>query len=105
MRFSIALGVAAALWLGGVSPAYAHGHGHKGHGKKNANTAKTSLFKRLGGKKAIVAVVDDFVGRCAGDARINSFFGATAADPKRLNKFKANLVAQICEASGDDDFP
>jgi len=97
MRFSIALGVAAALWLGGMSPAYGHGH-HKGHGKKNA--AKTSLFKRLGGKKAIVAVVDDFVGRCAGDARINSFFGPTAADPKRLAKFKGNLVTQICEASG-----
>lgn len=59
-----------------------------------------SLYDRLGGKKAITAVVDEFVGRVAADKRINSFFAATAADPKRLAKFKGNLVDQICEASG-----
>ena len=59
-----------------------------------------TLYKSLGGKKAIVAVVDDFVGRVAGDNRINSFFKATASDPKRLAKFKKNLVDQICEAAG-----
>jgi hemoglobin len=58
------------------------------------------LYKSLGGKKAIVAVVDDFVGRVAADDRINSFFKATASDPKRLAKFKKNLVDQICEAAG-----
>ena len=46
--------------------------------------ADDALYKSLGGKKAITAVVDDFVGRCASDTRINSFFKATAADPKRL---------------------
>jgi hemoglobin len=59
-----------------------------------------SLYERLGGKKAITAVVDDFVGRVAADTRINAFFAQTAADPKRLAKFKGNLVDQICEASG-----
>jgi hemoglobin len=59
-----------------------------------------TLYKSLGGKKAIVAVVDDFVGRVAADNRINSFFKATASDPKRLAKFKKNLVDQICEAAG-----
>ena len=59
-----------------------------------------SLYDRLGGKKAIAAVVDEFVGRVAADNRINSFFKATASDPKRLAAFKANLVDQICEASG-----
>ncbi len=59
-----------------------------------------SLYTRLGGKKAITAVVDEFVGRCAGDSRINGFFKQTAADPKRLAKFKMNLVEQICQASG-----
>jgi hemoglobin len=59
-----------------------------------------SLYTRLGGKKAITAVVDEFVGRVASDNRINSFFKATASDPKRLAKFKMNLVDQICEASG-----
>ncbi len=59
-----------------------------------------ALYKSLGGKKAITAVVDDFVGRVAADDRINSFFKATAADPKRLAKFKKNLVDQICQAAG-----
>ena len=59
-----------------------------------------SLYDRLGGQKAIVAVVDDFVANCAGDNRISSFFAATANDPKRLATFKTNLVNQICEASG-----
>jgi hemoglobin len=59
-----------------------------------------SLYDRLGGKSAITAVVDEFVGRVAADKRINSFFTATASDPKRLAKFKSNLVDQICEASG-----
>jgi hemoglobin len=59
-----------------------------------------SLYDRLGGKKAISAVVDEFVGRVAGDRRINAYFGATAGDPARLKKFKGNLVDQICQASG-----
>jgi len=59
-----------------------------------------TLYQRLGGKKAITAVVDDFVGRVAADNRINGFFKDTAADPQRLAKFKMNLVNQICQASG-----
>jgi hemoglobin len=54
-----------------------------------------SLYDRLGGKNAIVAVIDDFVARCAGDARINGKFART--DVPRL---KANLVDQVGEASG-----
>jgi hemoglobin len=65
-----------------------------------AATAQKSLYDRLGGNTAIVAVVDDFVGNCAADKRINAFFAATAADAGRLAKFKGNLVDQICEASG-----
>jgi hemoglobin len=59
-----------------------------------------SLYDRLGGKAAITAVVDEFVGRVAGDKRINAFFAATAADAKRLATFKGKLVDQICQASG-----
>jgi hemoglobin len=59
-----------------------------------------SLYDRLGGRTAIVAVVDEFVANCAADARINKFFAATAADPKRLATFKTNLVNQVCEAAG-----
>ena len=59
-----------------------------------------TLYSRLGGKKAITAVVDEFVNNCAGDGRINKFFADTAKDPKRLAKFKKNLVNQICQVSG-----
>jgi hemoglobin len=59
-----------------------------------------SLFTRLGGKKAITAVVDEFVKNCATDTRINKFFAEAAKDPARLQKFKTNLVNQICQASG-----
>jgi hemoglobin len=61
---------------------------------------KTSLYVRLGGKKSIQAVVDEFINVVAADTRINKFFAETAKDPKRLNKFNKNLVDQICEASG-----
>ena len=59
-----------------------------------------TLYERLGGKKAITAVVDEFVGRVAMDARINHYFAQTAADPARLKTFKMNLVDQICQATG-----
>jgi hemoglobin len=65
-----------------------------------AQAKEDSLYTRLGGKPAISAVVDEFVTRVAGDSRINGFFAATAADPKRLAAFKSNLVDQICQASG-----
>ena len=66
-------------------------------GKSDTKTAvnKKSLYDRLGGKGAITAVVDDFVGKVAGDARINARF--VNADIPHL---KAMLVEQICEASG-----
>jgi hemoglobin len=54
-----------------------------------------SLYYRLGGGAAITAVVDDFVARCAGDARINSKFART--DVPRL---KAMLVEQVSAATG-----
>lgn len=69
--------------------------------KKMAPAAKTAtLYSRLGGKKGITMVVGDFITNCAGDSRINRFFAATAADPKRLAMFQNNLIDQICEASG-----
>jgi hemoglobin len=56
---------------------------------------KRSLYERLGGKRAIVAVVDDFVGNVAADKRINRFFANT--DIPRL---KRRLVEQICAGTG-----
>ena len=66
----------------------------------SAKTKTKTLYSRLGGKKAITAVVDQFVTNCATDPRINKFFADTAKDPKRLAKFKKNLIDQICQASG-----
>jgi hemoglobin len=54
-----------------------------------------SLYERLGGQAAIVAVVDDFVGNVAKDRRINRYFAK--ADIGRL---KAKLVEQICAGTG-----
>jgi hemoglobin len=57
--------------------------------------AQKPLYDRLGGKPAITAVVDDFIGNVAADGRINKRF-ANANIPR----LKAMLVDQICEASG-----
>ena len=65
-----------------------------------AQAKDKTLYDRLGGKKAITAVVDEFVGRVAADTRINSYFAATASDPQRLASFNMKLVDQICQASG-----
>jgi len=57
--------------------------------------ASKSLYDRLGGKPAITAVVDDFVGNVAADSRINlRFQGAN------IPRLKTMLVDQICAASG-----
>jgi hemoglobin len=58
-------------------------------------TKEASLYDRLGGKPAITAVVDDFVGNVAGDGRINGRFAST-----NIPRLKLLLVEQICAASG-----
>ena len=57
--------------------------------------SKPSLYQRLGGKDAITAVVDKFVGNVAADNRINKFFASTD-----IPKLKTHLVNQVCEATG-----
>jgi hemoglobin len=54
-----------------------------------------SLYDRLGGKPAITAVVDDFIGNVAADDRINARFAH--ADIPHL---KMELVDQICAGTG-----
>ena len=66
-----------------------------GSGPAGTAAAEQSLYDRLGGKTAITAVVDDFVGRVAADTRINGKF-ANANIPR----LKSMLVDQICQASG-----
>jgi hemoglobin len=55
----------------------------------------TSLYDRLGGKPAVTAVVDDFIGNVAADNRINMQFANT-----NIPRLKMLLVELICEASG-----
>lgn len=88
------MAIVAAVALAGLSTAAA-----AADDKDKAKKPK-SLYSRLGGKKAITNVVEEFVNNCAADTRINKFFAATAADEKRLRDLKRNLVDQICSASG-----
>ena len=85
------IGLSASLVLGSIVMAST--------GAASDPSAK-SLYERLGGKSAITAVVNEFVGNVAGDARINKFFAKAAGDQKRLAAFKAKLVDRICQASG-----
>ncbi len=59
-----------------------------------------SLYERLGGKEAIAKVVDSFVKNVAADPRVNKRFKATTG--AKLEKFKQNMVDQICEATGGE---
>lgn len=63
--------------------------------KPAASAPAASLYDRLGGKPAIAAVIDDFIGRVAQDDRINQRFAN--ADVPHL---KAMLVEQVCAATG-----
>ena len=57
--------------------------------------AEPSLYDRLGGKEAITAVIDDFVGNVAADTRINARFAKTD-----IPHLKQMLVDQVCQATG-----
>ena len=81
MQGMVALAVSVVIMTGGAEAA----EGAKGK----------SLYDRLGGKGAITAVVDTFVGNVGGDKRINNYFASTD-----LTKLKVHLVNQICQASG-----
>ena len=54
-----------------------------------------SLYSRIGGQAALVAVVDQLAANIAADRRIRGYFAATD-----MAAFKAGLVDQLCMASG-----
>jgi hemoglobin len=95
-RFPPWLALALALLTAGAC-ASAGGAGGPGAGGGSAVTAPPGrpLIDRLGGKPAVEAVVDDFLGRVAIDNRINGRFANV--DMPRL---RTMLVDQICEAAG-----
>jgi hemoglobin len=59
------------------------------------DTAQRTLYERLGGRDAIVTVVDSFVARVAADSRINKKFARSD-----IPRVKTMLVEQICNATG-----
>ena len=63
----------------------------------DAKTAQApkKLFDRLGGKGAVEAVIDDFLGRVAGDERINSGFAVG-----HVPRVRQRLVELVCDATG-----
>ena len=79
----------------GVSgaPSAPSGPGVLGTAAKGA--AKKPLFERLGGKAAIEAVVDDFLGRVAGDATINSGFAVA-----HVPRIRQRLIELVCVGTG-----
>ena len=54
-----------------------------------------TIYERLGGQPALVALVEDFVGRVASDRRVAQRF--VGVD---LGHFKAMLVEQLCQSTG-----
>ncbi|MGH7232310.1 MAG: group I truncated hemoglobin [Nitrospiraceae bacterium] len=90
-----------AVWGWALVGVFALGTGCAGESTMSGSSSGTSkamgasLYERLGKQEAIVAVVDDFVGRVANDTRINGKF-ANANIPR----LKVLLVEQICAASG-----
>ena len=54
-----------------------------------------SLYSRIGGRAALVAVVDQLAANIAADRRISGFFAATD-----MAAFKVGLVDQLCMMTG-----
>ena len=61
----------------------------------SAGSGGGSLYDRLGGRPAIEAVIDDFLGRVSQDERINAQFAGA-----HLPRLRQRLVEQVCQASG-----
>ena len=59
-----------------------------------------SLFERLGGRDGIAKVVDAFITSVTHNDVIKKRF--TKLSKERVEKFRSNLVAQICKEAGGD---
>ncbi len=80
------LGLAIGLFMSGVACSTV---------EPPTGKATASLYDRLGGKPAITAVIDEFVGNVADDQRINGRFATTD-----IPKLKGHLVDQVCGVTG-----
>lgn len=81
--------IALALLLAACGP-----KGKTGPGAGSANAPKT-LYDRLGGRDALIGIVEDFLSNVAADKRIAPFF--QGVDTQGLRQ---KLVDQLCEQAG-----
>jgi hemoglobin len=63
-----------------------------------AQTAQPTLYKRLGGYDAIVAVTDDFLGRLSTNPQFTKFFAGHSTDS--IKKIRQNIVDFLCMGTG-----
>lgn len=68
------------------------------HWQVEARQSGDTLYKRLGGYDAVVAVVDDFIGRLASDKQIGRFLVGLSTDSKK--KLRQLVIDQVCSATG-----
>jgi len=96
MRENLKISLLFAMGLGTLS---ACGKGEEAGSADTTQTAAAaparSLYDRLGGREAIVAVVDSFVVIAAADGRVNKKFARSD-----MARVKTMLVEQICAQTG-----
>ncbi len=68
-----------------------------------APPAPKSLWERLGGKDAVVAVVDELIVNALADNRINKFFDKVKKDEPKKKLLRDAFVAFICDKTGGTD--
>jgi hemoglobin len=64
----------------------------------NAPAAGASLYTRLGGYDALVAVTKDFIGRLATDPQLAKFF--TGLNDTSKARVEAHVIDSLCVATG-----
>ena len=71
---------------------------------KEMPKAEKSLYERLGGEAAVKAVIDDFVGRAAGNPKVNFTRKGTPAEwkvtPEKVDHLKMMLVELVGAVTG-----
>ncbi len=65
---------------------------------KTEKMADPPLYNRLGGYDAVAAVVDDFLGRMAGDPDLKGYF--EGMDKKSGMKTRQLIVDMVCQVTG-----
>src|SRR5215510_11112508 len=67
-------------------------------GGDSGASQKKTLYERLGGYDAIVAVTDDFVGRLVADKRFTKCFVGHSKDS--IKRIRMHVIDQLCAAAG-----